>query len=188
LVGCFGAFATFFPKQTVMCYELLLFSLITNVMCKGMKKIIHREAVDFLNDQCWHDSVLYEIRIIRTNSTDQVILPLNLITNYDEWEYQKTTLTFNDCYYIEAKMNGGVIAMSDGEMISEANANLSSPFIDQVLDAWRKIKVELSELFHFSILLASTGSEINIVSKSVCVATESDSEKHSAPPPIYPTR
>ena len=95
-----------------------------------MNKYSHKKAVEFLNDQFWHDSVLYEIRIIRTDPSDQVIIPINLITNEDDWESQKTTLIFNDCYYIETKMHGGVAAMSDGEMISYATAELESSFID----------------------------------------------------------
>jgi hypothetical protein len=40
-------------------------------------------------------------------------------------------------------MDGGVDALSDGEMISEATANLSGQFIDQVNDTWRKANIEL---------------------------------------------
>ncbi len=152
-----------------------------------MIKYNHREAVEFLNDQYWHDSVLYEIRIIRTNSLDQVTIPINLIISEDEWESQKITLIFDDCYYIETKMNGGVIAMSDGEMISNATASLSGSLVDQVNDTWRKAKMKLQKLFHFSMLLASTGSEIDIVCKSVSVVIESNSEKHSAPAQLFPT-
>jgi len=153
-----------------------------------MNKYRHKKAVEFLNDQYWHDSVLYEIQIIRTNSLDQVIIPINLITDEDEWESQNTTLVFNDCYYIETKMHGGVVAMSDDEMISYATAELKSSFIDQVKKSWGKSKIELPELFHFSLMLASTGSEINLVCKSVSVELEGTSGKHSAPPQIFPTR
>jgi hypothetical protein len=153
-----------------------------------MNKYSHDNAVEFLNNQFWHDSVLYEIRIIRTDSLDQVVIPINLITNEDDWESQKTTLIFNDCYYIETKMHGGVSAMSDGEMISYATADLESPFIDQVIDSWGKTEMKLPKLFHFSLMLASTGSEINIVCNSVSMELESASGKHSAPPQIFPTR
>jgi len=153
-----------------------------------MNKYFHKEAVSFLNDQCWHDSVLYEIRIIRTNSLDQAIIHLDLLCDYHEWESQRVNLIFNDCYYMETKMNGGVSGMSEGEMVSGATANLSNPFIDQVTATWKTSGINLPDLFHFSIILASTGSEIDIVCKSVGVVFESDGTKHNAPPPIYPTR
>ena len=148
----------------------------------------HKKAVEFLNKQFWHDSILYEIRIIRRESLDQAIIFLKLLTDADGWKSHSTTLQFNDCYYIETKMHGGVDAMSDGEMISETSANLSSAFIDNVYDLWRNAKIQLTELFHISIVLASTGSEIDIVCKSVTVNMESDIQEHSAPPPLYPTR
>jgi hypothetical protein len=78
--------------------------------------------------------------------------------------------------------------MSDGEMISYATADLESPFIDQVIDSWGKTEMKLPKLFHFSLMLASTGSEINIVCNSVSMELESASGKHSAPPQIFPTR
>jgi hypothetical protein len=148
----------------------------------------HKKAVEFLNDQFWHDSILYEVRVIRRDSLDQAKIFLKLLTDADGWESRNTTFQFNDCYYIETKMHGGVDAMSDGEMISEASANLSNAFIDQVCELWIKSKMHLPELFHISIVLASTGSEIDIVCKSVTVDMESDIQEHSAPPPIYPTR
>ncbi len=152
-----------------------------------MVKYNPEEAVEYLNNQCWHDSVLYEIRIIRTNSLDQAIIFLNLITDEYEWKSQKVSLVFNDCYYLETKMNGGVDALSDGEMISEATANFRSAFISQVESIWDKMQFQIPELFHFSMSLASTGSEIDIVSGSVSVVAERGVEKHSTPPPIFPS-
>jgi len=148
----------------------------------------YKKAVEYLNDQYWHDSILYEIRIIRRDSLDQAILILKLLTDADGWESRNTIMQFNDCYYVETKMHGGVNALSDGEMISEASTNLSSKFIDQVNKVWGNAKIKLPELFHISMILSSTGSAIDIVSKSVTVDMESIVEKHSAPPPMYPTR
>ena len=65
-----------------------------------MKQFTHNEAIAFLNNQYWHDSVLHEIRIIRTNSVDQTIILLDLITREDGMESNRCTLTFKDCYYI----------------------------------------------------------------------------------------
>ena len=92
-----------------------------------MRKLTHNEAISFLNDLYWHDIVLYEIRIIRTNSVDQAIIILDLITSEDGLESNRCTLTFNDCYYIGTQMNGGVDAISDGEMIYQADAIIDSP-------------------------------------------------------------
>ena len=117
-----------------------------------MKQFTHNEAIRFLNDQYWHDSVLYEIRIIRANSIDQAIIILDLITNEDGMESNRCTLTFNDCYYIGTQMNGGVDAISDGEMIYQAEASTDSPQIEQVIEAWNNV-LELVDLFHFSMTL-----------------------------------
>jgi hypothetical protein len=147
-----------------------------------------KNAVNFLNEQFWHDSILYEIRIIRTNSLDQVAISINLLMEEDEWASKKHIFLFNNCYHIETKMHGGVSCMSDGEMISYATAKLNCQLIEKVSNTWEKTKNELPELFNFSMLLASTGSKINIVCQSVNVSQERGIKKHNAPQPIAPTR
>ncbi len=131
-----------------------------------MKQYKYFEAVDFLNDQYWHDSVLYEIQIIRRNSADIAIIILDLIMSEDGSESKLCHLTFNDCYLIETKMHGGVDAISDGEMIYRAFASTKSPLIDQVVDTWKN-SFDIKGLFQFSFTLSSTNSEVNIVCKSV---------------------
>ena len=133
-----------------------------------MKQFNHNEAISFLNDQYWHDSVLYEIRIIRTNSVDQAIIIIDLINSEDGLKSNRCSLTFNDCYYIGTQMNGGVDAISDGEMIYQAEASTDSPLLEQVIESWNNV-LEIADLFHFSMTLSSTNSEIDIVCKSVTI-------------------
>ena len=146
------------------------------------------KALDFLNDQSWHDSILYEINIIRTQSADQVIITLNLIVDEKEWKSQHISLTFNECHYIETKMNGGIGCMSDGEMISSASANFQGKYVDQVREEWKKFKIQSKELFQFEMSLASTGSEIYVVCNSFDLVSNHKIVKHNAPPQIATIR
>jgi hypothetical protein len=140
-----------------------------------MKQYEYKEAVHFLNEQYWHDSVLYEFRIIRTNSADQATIILDLIISEDGAESKKCVLTFNDCYYIETQFFGGVDAISDGEMIYQAEAVSENTQIDRVVESWKPI-LEPKNLFYFSMSLSSTNSEIKIVCKSVSVENYEVSE------------
>ena len=139
-----------------------------------MKQYRHSEAVTFLNDQYWHDSVLYEIRIIRTNSADQAVIIIDLIISEDGLESKKCVLTFNDCYFIGTRINGGVDAISDGEMIYQAEASINSHQIDRVVETWKSM-FTLTDLFHFSMTLSSTNSEIEVVCKSVSIESNEGS-------------
>ena len=131
-----------------------------------MKLLTSVEAIEFLNDQCWHDSVLYDIRIIRTNSADQVEIALDLIQDYENLRFRRCTFTFNDCYYIETRMNGGVKCISDGEMIYIAKATNDSSYIDKVVDVWKEV-LTLERLIFFSMNLSSTNSQIEIVCRGI---------------------
>ena len=65
-------------------------------------------------------------------------------------------------------MHGGVNAISDGEMIYLAEATDASPLIEQVLETWKDL-LEIVDLFHYSMNLSSTDSDIDIVCKSVTI-------------------
>ena len=136
-----------------------------------MKQYSHNEAIDYLNSLIWHDSILYEIRIIRANSADQAVIIFDLIIDEENFTTQRTTLTFNDCYLIETRMKGGVDAISDGEMIYEASAKSESPKINGVVELWKNI-FRLEGLLHFSMILSSTNSEIEIICKSITVTED----------------
>jgi len=151
-----------------------------------MNKYEYKKAVEFLNGKIWHDSVLFEVRINRANSQDQVIIYLDLISNDDTWESQRVSMIFDGCYHIGTKFNGGVDCISEGEMISGANANYSDPQIENVKDTWKNLEVDLSDVFYFSMVLASTGSTIDVVCKSVSEVVESERAQHKVPPPILP--
>jgi hypothetical protein len=138
---------------------------------KNMKQYSHSEAINYLNSLIWHDSILYEIKIVRANSADQAVIIFDLIIDEENFTRQRTKLTLNDCYLIETRMNGGVNAISDGEMICEASAKSESPKINGVVELWEKI-FRLEGLLHFSMILASTNSELEIVCKSITVTED----------------
>ena len=133
-----------------------------------MKQYSQSEAVSYLNSLVWHDSVFHEIRIIRTNSVDQAVIILDLIIDEENQSTQKTKITFNNSYLIETKMNGGVDAISDGEMICAASVNSESDRKNEIVSLWKEI-VDLSDLFHFSMTLSSTNSKIDIVCRSITI-------------------
>lgn len=144
--------------------------------------------IEYLNDLYWHDSVLYEIKIIRAQSADQVFISLDLIVDEEEWKSKPISLVFNQCYYIETKMHGGIECMSDGEMISSASASFEGKHLDQVAETWKKFNLNMKDFFQFSMSLASTGSELTVVCKSFDLVFGEQALKHNAPPPITPTR
>jgi hypothetical protein len=131
-----------------------------------MKQYSQSEAVSYLNSLIWHDSVFHEIRIIRTNSADQAVIILDLIFDEENQRAEKIKITFNDSYLIETKMNGGVDAISDGEMVFEASAKSDSEQKDEVVKLWKEM-FNLDDLFHFSMTLASTDSKIDIVCRNI---------------------
>ncbi len=132
-----------------------------------MKQYSHNEAVSFLNSLIWHDSVLDKFKIIRTGSVDQSVMNLNMVID-DDQQYQRFTLSFNDCYLISTKIHGGVDYGSEGEMIFEASAQSENPKIVDVINTWKDI-LEINDLLHFTMTLSSTNSEIEIVCRSISV-------------------
>ena len=146
-------------------------------------------AVGFLNDQCWHDSILHEIRLIRAHSADQVVLELDLI---DDWEVgqlsavpssRRVQMTFSRCWLVQAQMNWGVICLSDGEMIYGAECKETGALLDQVRATWKGIEVDVSNLAEFSLELASTSSTLSLVFGTVTLEYQRSADqpvnKHS---------
>jgi hypothetical protein len=142
-------------------------------------------AVERLNSLFWHDSVLYELRIIRTHSADAVVFTLDLLSDWDAWVSRRAELRFDGCLVISTEFRGGVICLSDGEMVSEAEALLTGPHLERVTaKAPMLVKPQHRE---FHITLASTGSTVCLVFSSFSICFARTGHSHDAPPPRFPT-
>jgi len=80
-----------------------------------IRKTVSDDAVEWLNALPWHDSLLYEIRFLRPNLADQVILVLDLVQDWGAGTFQRAELALEDCRLAHAKMRWGVVCMTDGE-------------------------------------------------------------------------
>lgn len=146
------------------------------------RREISAETIEWLNGLCWHDSVLYEIRFIRTNSLDQVVLILDLLQDWEAQISQRTTITFQDCWLVKTQMNWGVNCMSSGEMIDSLTSCQQGKLIDKVRSEWPHLNnTKLAEL---RLDMASTGSILDLVCGAVEITTDSVSGEHNAPLPI----
>ena len=141
-----------------------------------------KKSVDNLNEQCWHDSVLHEIKFIRTGSADRVIFILDMLNSWEDQLSQRTEVIFGGCRLVRTEMNWGVKCMSDGEMVYGATCSLDGNLVDEVRSTWKGFKVP--ELAQFQMELSSTGSSIELVFESSTIIARGVRGPHSAPPPI----
>jgi len=141
------------------------------------------EAVAFLNDQCWHDSVLHEIVIIRTASADRVLLKLDLLSDWENQVSSRVELAFNKCMHASTQMYGGVISMSEGEMIYAVECSDTDPVIDSI-----KEELSRTDVNHgiFRMEMGTTGSSIELVFSGISLKQVGETGQHTAPPPLYP--
>ena len=146
------------------------------------------DTVSLLNNLWWHDSVLYEIRFIRTDSADQVILILDLLEDWEEQTSRRVEIVFGRCYFVQSQINWGVKCLSDGEMILDADCKSSGVLFEKVISAWQNIDVDTSDLAEFKLTLASTNSNLQIVFGEVTLKYLGESSSHNAPPPLFPTK
>lgn len=146
-----------------------------------------KKAVDWLEDQVWHDSVLYEIRLLRLDSKDQVIVYLDLLLDWEKQISRRVELTFCDCWSVRTEMNWGVECMSGGEMIYSAKASTSADVISQVRSVWSGYNMALDDLGAIRIDLSSTSSTIDIVFAGLAVSYLAAAGPHGAPPPLAPS-
>ena len=58
------------------------------------------DAVAFLNDQYWHDSVLYQIDLVRRDSADRVVLDLDLLGDWETGISSRHELRFEKCWHV----------------------------------------------------------------------------------------
>ncbi len=142
------------------------------------------EVTEFLNGLIWHDSVLHEIRFVRTNSADQVVLILDLL---DDWERQisrHAEIIFQNCWMVQCQMNWGVKCISEGEMVYGAKCSESGSLIERVKEDWKGINVDMKALSEFKLDMASTSSTLEIVFGGIILKYLSESDTHNTPPPL----
>jgi hypothetical protein len=142
-----------------------------------------KDAVDYLNDKCWHDSVLYEIVLLRTDSADRVVLKFDLLLDWDQQVSEYIEIVFNGCYHVAAQMNWGVDCMSDGEMVLNVECTDSDDLIDAIREKWGANGTDIGI---FRMKMASTSSTLEIVFRGVTVKQTGGARPHNAPPPLYP--
>ncbi len=145
---------------------------------------VQKGAVEYLNDLIWHDSVLQKIQFVRTNSVDQVIFDINLLTNWENQISILSKLIFKNCLSVRSNMNWGVKCMSEGEMISDVECNKSNSYISNSLTSYNQFLRD--KYAYFKITLASTGSIIELTFDEVELIQLDSEKNHNAPPPIFP--
>jgi len=146
------------------------------------------DAISLLNNLSWHDSILYEIRFISTDSADQVILILDLLEDWNELISKRVEIVFKRCFLVQSQMNWGIKCLSDGEMIFSADCRSEGDLLERVHSKWRNIGVSTNELLEFKLKLASTNSILEIVFGEVALKYLSNNSSHITTPPILPTK
>jgi hypothetical protein len=145
---------------------------------------VQEGAVEYLNDLIWHDSVLQKIQFVRTNSVDQVIFDINLLTSWENQISILSKLIFKNCLSVRSNMNWGVKCMSEGEMISEVECNKSNSYISDTLTSYNQFLKD--KYAYFKMTLASTGSLLELTFDEVELIQLDSEKNHNAPPPIFP--
>lgn len=149
-----------------------------------IKRDVSSGAIELLGSLFWHDSVLHEIKFIRTDSADQVVLILDLLEDWEKQISRRAEITFQRCFLVQSQMSWGTRCMSEGEMIFGTTCVASSDLIEKVRSDWVGINLDTSGLAEFKLELASTGSTLEIVFGSVAIRYLSGSSPHHAPPPL----
>jgi hypothetical protein len=107
----------------------------------------------------WHDAELISIHIDRSNAgnRDTVVLLVN-------WPDESLcTITFNDCYLFDSKMNFGIAAE---ESILDATCIGTNQNILEMKRKWKSLGVKLDSLSCYRITTNSTSSRIDIYALS----------------------
>lgn len=107
----------------------------------------------------WHDAILLSLIIDRSSpgENDTVVATI-------EWEDGAANrIIFTDCYFLEARMNFGIIAE---EAIVRATCSDQGVRLHEIKKTWRDVGVELTGLRRYCISTSSTNSDINIYALS----------------------
>lgn len=116
--------------------------------------------IEKFNDFPWHDAELKEIIIDRVNRD---LVSISLIWPEDIDSDRYSLVEFFDCYGLKANMNFG---HTEPDSIYTATCGQDCTDLDQVKSKWKKMGVDLYDLYCFRIETISTGSEIKIFAKS----------------------
>lgn len=144
------------------------------------------DAVVLLNDIAWHDSVLYDLVLVRRNSADEVVMNLRLLTDWEAQLSCDVRLTFGRCFGVRADMTWGVECLSDGEMVYDATAYDRHVELERVAEKWKTSGLVVGEIGLFELDMASTSSSVRVIFREVRLEPVSGIGPHSAPPPLLP--
>lgn len=112
------------------------------------------------NDLNWHDSVIYNITISRTNPgvNDEIVLDI-------QWakEQEKGLLIFEEVYMAEMKLNFGIVAEENIQNATTLKSDNS--YLRGFYTKWKGL-MDSVELNTYQIDLNSTGGKIIIIAKS----------------------
>ena len=116
-----------------------------------------------LFDYPWHDAIIKEIHIDRSNpgNSDEIVM---IIIWPDDKE---STVRFTDVYYAQLSLNFGVIAdecISDVDYISNEDKDVVT-----FLDTWRGVVDNLEKLLFIKITTRSTSSLIKIFARKMVI-------------------
>lgn len=107
----------------------------------------------------WHDAVLSSVSIDRSDAGKSDTVALTI-----KWpDGHKNDVVFNDCYFLCAMMNFGVIAE---ESILEGVCFSQSDRILEIKSKWQSLGVELGDLRGYRLITNSTNSRIEIYALS----------------------
>jgi len=103
----------------------------------------------------WHDCVLKDIQIDRSNPGHKDSVKLVIITKTQK----KLNILFEDVFHADLKMNFNVIAE---ETIRSAEVNDTDEFLLVLKQKWKAFGTRVNKLKHFEINTNSTNSIIKI--------------------------
>lgn len=112
------------------------------------------------NDFYWHDSVIYNITINRTNPgvNDEIVFEL-------QWaeEKERVLFIFEEVYMTDMKLNFGIVA--EENILSAALLGSDNSYLVSFYARWKGV-MDGIELNTYKIDLNSTGGKIIIIAKS----------------------
>ena len=113
-----------------------------------------------------HDSTWISTLIRTTDQGDEnIILELDYLLDYTEFETERWTLTFVRCWGARSQMN---FRFSGPDSISLAEEHSDSDFIKDIEKTWAAINpVQVGRLRHFVITAGLTGSQLEVVAEEL---------------------
>ena len=116
-------------------------------------------TIDKFKSLEWHDAALVDMVIDRRKPGENDII--NIMIKWPSGA--ENTLSFHDCYSLDARMNFGVIA---DECILSADCYIDGEGVTDIKRKWSAVGVELDDLHCFDFETNSTSSRIKIYALS----------------------